>query len=168
MSIKAQRQDRVCLVFFGDGATNEGAFHESLNMASIWKLPVVFVCENNKYAMSMDIAQAMAVDNVAERAAAYAMPRHHRRRQRPCPSWSPRRARQSRGSARRPRSHAARMPHLSHPRPIPRATATCIARRKRSRRGGPPIRSARLSAEIRDAGLLGEQALADIEAAATA
>ena len=74
MSIKAQRQDRVCMVFFGDGATNEGAFHEALNMASIWKLPVVFVCENNKYAMSMDIALAMAVGSVAERAAAYAMP----------------------------------------------------------------------------------------------
>ena len=74
MSIKAQRQDRVCMVFFGDGATNEGAFHEALNMASIWKLPVVFLCENNKYAMSMDIALAMAVPNVADRAAAYAMP----------------------------------------------------------------------------------------------
>jgi acetoin:2,6-dichlorophenolindophenol oxidoreductase subunit alpha len=74
MSIKAQRQDRVCMVFFGDGATNEGAFHEALNMASIWKLPVVFLCENNKYAMSMDIAQAMAVPDVADRAAAYAMP----------------------------------------------------------------------------------------------
>lgn len=74
MSIKAQRQDRVCMVFFGDGATNEGAFHESLNMASIWKLPIVFVCENNKYAMSMDIALSMAVKQVADRASAYAMP----------------------------------------------------------------------------------------------
>jgi acetoin:2,6-dichlorophenolindophenol oxidoreductase subunit alpha len=74
MSIKAQKQDRVCLVFFGDGAANEGAFHEALNMASIWKLPVVFVCENNKYGMSMDIAKAMAVSNVADRASAYAMP----------------------------------------------------------------------------------------------
>ena len=69
-----QKQDRVCMVFFGDGATNEGAFHEALNMASIWKLPVVFVCENNKYGMSMDIALAMAVPNVADRASAYAMP----------------------------------------------------------------------------------------------
>ena len=74
MSIKAQKQDRVCMVFFGDGATNEGAFHESLNMASIWKLPIVFICENNKYAMSMDIALSMAVTNVSDRASAYAMP----------------------------------------------------------------------------------------------
>jgi pyruvate dehydrogenase E1 component alpha subunit len=74
MSIKAQKQSRVCMVFFGDGAANEGAFHESLNMASIWKLPIVFVCENNKYGMSMDITRAMAVGSVADRASAYAMP----------------------------------------------------------------------------------------------
>jgi acetoin:2,6-dichlorophenolindophenol oxidoreductase subunit alpha len=74
MSIKAQKLGRVCMVFFGDGATNEGAFHEALNMASIWKLPIVFVCENNKYAMSMDIALAMAVSDVSMRASAYAMP----------------------------------------------------------------------------------------------
>ena len=74
LSIKAQKQDRVCMVFFGDGATNEGAFHEALNMASIWKLPIVFLCENNKYAMSMDIALSMAVRDVADRASAYAIP----------------------------------------------------------------------------------------------
>ena len=74
MSIRAQKQDRVCMVFFGDGAANEGAFHEALNMAAIWTLPVVFVCENNKYGMSMDVGKAMAVPNVADRAAAYAMP----------------------------------------------------------------------------------------------
>ncbi len=62
------------MVFFGDGAANEGAFHEALNLASIWKLPIVFTCENNKYGMSMDIARAMAVENVADRACAYAMP----------------------------------------------------------------------------------------------
>lgn len=74
LSIRMQRLPRVCMVYFGDGATNEGAFHEALNMASIWSLPIVFVCENNHYGMSMDIAKAMAVENVAERAAAYAMP----------------------------------------------------------------------------------------------
>ncbi|MGL5448511.1 MAG: thiamine pyrophosphate-dependent dehydrogenase E1 component subunit alpha [Rhabdaerophilum sp.] len=74
MSIRFRKSDQVCMVFFGDGASNEGAFHEALNMASIWKLPVVFVCENNKYGMSMDISRAMAVPNVADRAAAYAMP----------------------------------------------------------------------------------------------
>ncbi len=74
LSIRMQRLPRVCMVYFGDGATNEGAFHEALNMASIWSLPIVFVCENNHYGMSMDIAKAMAVENVADRAAAYAMP----------------------------------------------------------------------------------------------
>jgi pyruvate dehydrogenase E1 component alpha subunit len=74
MSIKAQKLDRVCMVFFGDGAANEGAFHESLNMAAIWRLPIVFVCENNQYGMSMDVKRAMAVPNVADRAQAYAMP----------------------------------------------------------------------------------------------
>ena len=74
MSIRMQKLDRVCVVYFGDGAANEGAFHESLNMASIWKLPILFVCENNKYGMSMDSARAMAVPNVADRAPGYAMP----------------------------------------------------------------------------------------------
>jgi pyruvate dehydrogenase E1 component alpha subunit len=65
---------RVVVSFFGDGANNEGAFHEALNMASIWKLPVVFVCENNGYGMSTSVARATAVKNIADRAAAYAMP----------------------------------------------------------------------------------------------
>ncbi len=74
LSIKMQKNNRVCVVFFGDGASNEGAFHEALNMAAIWKLPVVFVCENNQYGMSMAIERASAVPNVADRAVAYAMP----------------------------------------------------------------------------------------------
>ena len=75
---RAQRQEaasrRGGVAFFGDGANNEGAFHEALNMASIWKLPVVFVCENNQYAMSMSTERSTAVANVAERASAYSMP----------------------------------------------------------------------------------------------
>ena len=66
--------DRVVVSFFGDGAANEGAFHEALNLAAIWKLPVVFVCENNKYGMSFSTELSIAVDNIAERAAAYGMP----------------------------------------------------------------------------------------------
>lgn len=65
---------KVVLCFFGDGANNEGAFHESLNMASIWKLPVVFVCENNQYGMSTAMRESTAVDHVADRALAYGIP----------------------------------------------------------------------------------------------
>jgi acetoin:2,6-dichlorophenolindophenol oxidoreductase subunit alpha len=65
--------DRVAVSFFGDGATNEGAFHEALNMAAIWDLPAIFVCENNLYAASTPLATAMKV-TAAERAAAYGMP----------------------------------------------------------------------------------------------
>jgi pyruvate dehydrogenase E1 component alpha subunit len=69
-----QGLDRVSLCFFGDGATNEGAFHEGMNLAAIWKLPVIFLCENNGYAVSTPAHAALPVKDVAERAAAYAMP----------------------------------------------------------------------------------------------
>jgi TPP-dependent pyruvate/acetoin dehydrogenase alpha subunit len=65
---------RVVACFFGDGATNEGAFHEAVNLASIWKLPVVFICENNKYGMSFSTEKSMAVANIADRASAYGIP----------------------------------------------------------------------------------------------
>jgi pyruvate dehydrogenase E1 component alpha subunit len=74
LSMKMQKRDDAVICFFGDGANNEGAFHESLNMAAIWKLPVVFVCENNKYGMSVSTERSTAVKNIAERAVAYAMP----------------------------------------------------------------------------------------------
>jgi acetoin:2,6-dichlorophenolindophenol oxidoreductase subunit alpha len=74
LSAKKRRTGAVAVAFFGDGANNEGAFHEALNLASIWRLPVVFVCENNQYAMSMAMARATAVANVADRAGAYAIP----------------------------------------------------------------------------------------------
>lgn len=64
----------ITVCFFGDGANNEGAFHEALNMARIWTLPVVFVCENNKYGMSTSTARSTAVRHIAERAVAYDMP----------------------------------------------------------------------------------------------
>ena len=74
LSAKMQKNNKVVISFFGDGANNEGAFHESLNMASIWKLPVVFVCENNGYGMSTSTARSTAVENIADRAAGYSMP----------------------------------------------------------------------------------------------
>jgi pyruvate dehydrogenase E1 component alpha subunit len=76
LAIKKQKRDDVALCFFGDGASNEGAFHEALNMAAIWKLPVVFVCENNKYGMSVSTERSMAVTHVADRAGGYNMPGH--------------------------------------------------------------------------------------------
>ena len=74
LSMKKQKRSSVVASFFGDGANNEGAFHEALNMASIWKLPVIFVCENNGYGMSTSTERSTAVKNVAERASAYSMP----------------------------------------------------------------------------------------------
>ena len=74
LSAKMQKNGKVVICFFGDGANNEGAFHEALNMAAIWKLPVVFVCENNGYGMSTSTARSTAVEHIADRAAAYAMP----------------------------------------------------------------------------------------------
>lgn len=71
LSIKLSGDDRVAVCFFGEGASNQGTFHESLNMASVWKLPVLYVCENNMYAMSTRFAGISARDDVAERAGPY-------------------------------------------------------------------------------------------------
>lgn len=73
LASKLQKTDRVTVSLFGDGATSQGTFHESLNLASIWSLPVVFVCENNQYAESTRIEEASPV-KVFERALAYAIP----------------------------------------------------------------------------------------------
>ncbi|RUU91978.1 thiamine pyrophosphate-dependent dehydrogenase E1 component subunit alpha [Mesorhizobium sp. M7A.F.Ca.MR.176.00.0.0] len=74
LSSKMMKTGKVVVSFFGDGANNEGAFHEALNMAAVWKLPVIFVCENNGYGMSTSTGRSTAVKNIAERAAAYSMP----------------------------------------------------------------------------------------------
>jgi pyruvate dehydrogenase E1 component alpha subunit len=67
------KTDAVVVSFFGDGASNEGAFHEGLNLAAVWDLPVVFVCENNKYGMSMSTELSTRIANLAERATGYGM-----------------------------------------------------------------------------------------------
>jgi pyruvate dehydrogenase E1 component alpha subunit len=74
LGLKMQRRDQIILSFFGDGAANIGPFHESLNMAAIWSLPVVYVCENNQYAMSYSVEDAFAIEHISDRAAAYGMP----------------------------------------------------------------------------------------------
>jgi pyruvate dehydrogenase E1 component alpha subunit len=74
LGLKMQARDQIVLCFFGDGAANMGVFHEALNMASIWDLPVVYVCENNQYAMSFSVKRAFAIDQISDRAAAYGMP----------------------------------------------------------------------------------------------
>ncbi|GAI20891.1 unnamed protein product, partial [marine sediment metagenome] len=74
LSIKMRKTGQVVICFFGDGAANQGAFHESLNLAAIWKLPVVFLCENNMYGMSMSVEKAFAIENIAKRAGSYGFP----------------------------------------------------------------------------------------------
>src|ERR1700761_3078741 len=73
-SFKLMETDRVAVAFFGDGAANNGAFHEGLNMAAIWKLPVLFVCENNQFATEVPLTYAAGNPSVASRAAAYGLP----------------------------------------------------------------------------------------------
>jgi pyruvate dehydrogenase E1 component alpha subunit len=74
MAARLRGSDRVAVAFFGDGAMNQGAVHEALNLAAIWKLPVIFVCENNGYAISASIRQMAAIERLADRAAGYRMP----------------------------------------------------------------------------------------------
>ena len=74
LSAQMRGTDQVVAIFFGDGAANQGTFHESLNLAGLWRLPAVYVCENNGYAMSTSVRDACAIEHIAERAAAYGMP----------------------------------------------------------------------------------------------
>jgi pyruvate dehydrogenase E1 component alpha subunit len=74
-AIKYRGRDQVCLCFFGEAAVNNGAFHEALNMAGLWKLPVIYLIENNRYGMGTALERASAINDIAERARAYDMPR---------------------------------------------------------------------------------------------
>jgi len=74
LAAKLRGTRQVVVAFFGDGAANQGVFHESLNLAAVWKLPIVFVCENNHFALNTAFRQTTAVEQIALRAAAYGMP----------------------------------------------------------------------------------------------
>ena len=73
-SCKYRKKNQVSVAFFGDGATNEGAFHEAVNLASVWTLPVIFVCENNIYGFSTHYRKTMVLEDIADRASAYGIP----------------------------------------------------------------------------------------------
>jgi acetoin:2,6-dichlorophenolindophenol oxidoreductase subunit alpha len=74
LSCQYKKKGAVSVAFFGDGASNEGAFHEAINLAAIWKLPVVFVCENNLYGYSTHYKRTMLIDDISDRAAGYGIP----------------------------------------------------------------------------------------------
>ena len=74
LSIKMQGEDKVVVTYFGDGASSVGDCHEAMNFAAVHKLPVIFFCENNKYAISVPLSKQMAVDSIASRAEGYGMP----------------------------------------------------------------------------------------------
>jgi pyruvate dehydrogenase E1 component alpha subunit len=74
LKAKLKKTGQVAISFFGDGASNQGVLHESMNLASIWKLPVIFLCENNKYGMTMSVKKSINIENIAERAKGYGIP----------------------------------------------------------------------------------------------
>lgn len=74
LAIKKDKSNKVILDYFGDGTSNSGLFHEALNMAALWKLPIVYMCENNLYGMSTPVENSVSVKDIATRAKAYGIP----------------------------------------------------------------------------------------------
>jgi pyruvate dehydrogenase E1 component alpha subunit len=74
LASKLRGTDQVTVSFFGDGGSNQGVFHEAMNLASVWQLPMIFVCENNQYALSTSYRNATSVPQISRRAAGYDMP----------------------------------------------------------------------------------------------
>jgi pyruvate dehydrogenase E1 component alpha subunit len=74
LSLKMRNQDQVVICYFGDGALNEGSFHEAVNMAAVWDLPVIFICEDNQYGMSMSRHKSIKLKDLSDRAKAYGIP----------------------------------------------------------------------------------------------
>ena len=74
LSAKLRGTDQVTIAFFGDGASNIGRFHEGINLASVWCLPVIFICENNLWAVSVPTSTSLNIPNIADRAVGYGIP----------------------------------------------------------------------------------------------
>jgi TPP-dependent pyruvate/acetoin dehydrogenase alpha subunit len=74
LALKKDKSNKIIIDFFGDGTSNAGSFHEALNMAALWKLPIVYICENNLYGMSTPVSKSISVPNIADRASAYGIP----------------------------------------------------------------------------------------------
>ena len=131
-----QRTGRVsALCFFGDGATNIGAFHEALNLASVWKLPVVFVCENNLYGEYSPIATTTPIERLVDRAASYAMAADADRRQRRLAVRARGRREAARARAARRRADADRGADLPAEGPLAQPTRRRTGRRASSSAG---------------------------------
>ncbi len=71
LAAKVRGSNEVVISFFGDGAANQGVVHEAMNLAGVWKLPMIYVCENNQYAMTVSLAKSVAIKHLSERGAAY-------------------------------------------------------------------------------------------------
>jgi pyruvate dehydrogenase E1 component alpha subunit len=74
LAAQLRGSDQVAVSFFGDGASNQGIFHEGINLAAVWKLPVIFICENNGFGISVPVSESTSVENISDRAAAYGIP----------------------------------------------------------------------------------------------
>ena len=74
LALKMQNKPNVAVAFFGDGASNQGTFHEAINLAAVWKLPIIYICENNQFGMTVPVWQSTSVENISDRGAAYGIP----------------------------------------------------------------------------------------------